>query len=184
MSAQKKSPKTNGAGASGGARAPTFPVLQRWLPGRLGLSIEEIRARRAQFLQEGVHWRKDGNAIVYSEAALVLLGRSVGVATAGGQKEAGRVIALGDGATPLEPRGLLAAPPSLRVWRSAPHIRNRHIVEVYIDGTHPEDRQNIELLWVKDHAGFKPGMLIRPGEYEPRPGESGQYNYVGRQPRI
>jgi len=160
-----------------------FTVLQRVLPVRIGLSAEEIKARREKHLEENVHWAYKGNAIYFSEEGVAALTRSACVTPEKTAPAAASEETRDGAAAAREALAFLTEPQPLRVWRAFPHIRNKHIVEVYIDGTHPEDRENIERLWVKDNTFFRQGMLIAPTDYETRPGEKGQYNYTGRQPR-
>jgi hypothetical protein len=49
---EKNRQKINGPPPDGG-----FDIRQSTLPQRLGLPIEEIRARRERYLQEEIHWR-------------------------------------------------------------------------------------------------------------------------------
>lgn len=46
-------------------------------------------------------------------------------------------------------------PRDLIVWRVRPQIKNPRVIEVYLEGTDPEDRANIIILWCRSNKGWK-----------------------------
>lgn len=163
------------------APTPAFTVWQSHLVNRLGIPIEEVRARRGRLLTEGVDWSQVGNRVLFTAEAARRLQESLHVASASSEESA-----------PPPGGGANAAPaparPVLIVVRSAPRIRNRHIAEVVPEGASIEDRAARRLLWVRDNTLFRVGHRIPPEAYEERAtsvaatGELPQFNYTGRRP--
>jgi hypothetical protein len=162
-------------------RGPDFAVYSVWqsrLPVMLGISIEEVRARRGLYLQEGKDWVRDGNRVLLTEEAVVTLRKSLcialplgsdGTGEAGGGAQGGG-FAEEDGANK---KGRLV------VWRSAPVIRNQRIVECYREELGvPLSRESVVLVWVKDNTFFKRGRVLEGKDLEERQG--GQFTYLGR----
>jgi len=157
-------------------KAPQFTVWQSLLPNRLGISIDEVRARRKAFLNEGVDWVQDGNRVLLTAEAEQKLRQSLSIAPpANGTAPPNELPQ--KSATGQPPKN--AALPALLVFRSAPQIRNRRIVEVYAEGTAAQ-RENILLLWVKNNAQFRPGQRIPPAAIEAR--APGQFTYIASRP--
>lgn len=163
--------------------APQFTVWQSHLPQRLGISIDEVRARREALLREGVDWALVGNRVLLTADAEQKLRLSLSLpalSNATAPPSAPEEKAEAD-----QPPALSAqkTPPTahLVVWRSAPHIRNQRIVEVYAEGSDPAQRENRLLLWVRDNTKFRPGYRIPPTAVEAR--QPGQLTYIARPPK-
>jgi hypothetical protein len=161
--------------------APGFAIYSVWqsrLPVVLGISIEEVRARRALYLQEGKDWVRDGNRVLLTEEAVGTLRKSLcvplplgsdGIAGAGPDAQGG---AIAEGAEGFKGECLV-------VWRSCPQIKNRRIVECYWEELgEPRSREAVVLVWVRDNGFFRAGRRLLARDLEGRQG--GQFTFVGR----
>lgn len=156
------------AAETGEKTPPVFNIWQAHLANRLGISEEELRLRRDKFLQRDLHFQKRGARMLYSaegEEALratLFVGVSAQNTASDTSPEKN-----GDGTAEKQPAvaGLLSwphapKPTELKVWRTAPHIKNAHVLEAYDPKTDPKIRANIVTVRVSSNANFVPEMLI------------------------
>jgi hypothetical protein len=167
IDSQKFSPDKNAVKNFPQKTPPVFDLWQAHLANNLNISEEELRRRRDKFLIEGEDFAKKGRRILYSISGQIKLRESLHIPLPAAQDTASqpsstqkadavprRVFALPDRYNPF------AAEVTLQVHRSAPHIKNVHIVEAHRPGVDPHDRRNIVRVRVASNENFIPGMEL------------------------
>ena len=138
--------------------APAFTIEQRVIPGLLGIAIEKVRELRGRVCQENADWRADGSRILWTEGGVAKLKAALALP-----------------ASAPEPETTAGAPAKkLRVWRTAPAIRNQRLVEVVWDEGKTREPMR---MYVRDNTQWKVG--VRVGLEAVRELGPGLYEYLG-----
>ncbi len=185
--------------------ADAFPFQQGQLAALLGIATEELRKKR-RALTEGVHWQRDGQRVMYAEAALVELRKELNLSQASteGDRSAPPLrgplphsLNGGEGGAGARPPGedapiahpmrrvfqlpermpTAASVTELVVWRVT---NNPHIVEAHLAERDPlEDATAIVRVRVRAAENFVRGMAM-PVRLAVAPD---LYEFTGRLPR-
>jgi len=138
----------------------TFDVRENTIAAHTGLNRDELRARRAHYLVQGVHWDYVNKRTLYSATGAAILeatSRLPCPAKNGAQQDC------------APRRSILALlleknPPRLQfkgeliVWRAA--IKNPRLLSAYLPGADPHDPLALCTVLVADNRNFMPGMKL------------------------
>jgi hypothetical protein len=136
-------------------------ISESALSEHLGLSRAEMAGVRARHLTEGVHWARDGKAVVYTTAGREKIG---GILGANGKKDAEPVATV-----PL---------PAVAVVLTVKYLPRNARYVIATDG----ERDGLRVR-VGDQKKFKAGMVLR-AELIPDGADTTHFRLVGRLPRF
>lgn len=157
------------------AEAPGFDVREVKMLGELGMSRDELRARRQAFLEEGTDWALVSNRVMLSRSGAEKLratkGKPIPVpektpAAAGNAERPTLLLTNGEGK--FEGRLIAWAMP----------LRNVKLLVCYVPGTDPNNPLNLVSCFVRSNENFLRGMNLTARQRDER-----MFELVGQCPR-
>ena len=155
-----------------------FTIEQRLIPGLLGIAIERVRELRGRVCVKGEDWIHESGRVLWSEGGVRKLKEALALPAGSGS-------GAGSTSTTTEPAAALPAPAQapapvpgglrLKVWRTAPAIRNQRLVEVV--WAEPREKQTVMRMYVRDNTQWRVGVTV--GLDQVREIGPGLYEYLG-----